>query len=334
MAWTDTSGPCEKTGPRKNIKPYKVWPNEHKHIWSRRKQIRGSSARPAQVTHAQPSQDRVRASPTRESQQHIKQAEGRRGTRCCATQALQVVPSASLTSLSGVAAIATPRSTDPAADTPRITAAQDTPPVELSPTLLGTLQQMITSAIREQLTVLAPAQVTTQPEVAVLGQADPTLAMPRPEAVSGPTNPLPAQIGDVPPQWLARLESLQKGLQDVNTRKHRTELSLFSIRQKEGESLKDYLQRFNTAALEVPSATQEVKASTFAQGLMDGDFFKSLAKKPTIEFDVLLARAAKYINMEDAQASKREGRGEKRKENKDENPSKKPKMDFKDKKPA
>ncbi|KAL0448214.1 UNVERIFIED_CONTAM: hypothetical protein Slati_1949300 [Sesamum latifolium] len=38
--------------------------------------------------------------------------------------------------------------------------------------------------------------------------------------------------------------------------------------------------------------------------------------------------------MEDAQASKREGRGEKRKENKDENYSKKPKMDFKDKKPA
>ncbi|KAL0463084.1 UNVERIFIED_CONTAM: hypothetical protein Slati_0196000 [Sesamum latifolium] len=58
-----------------------------------------------------------------------------------------------------------------------------------------------------------------------------------------------------------------------------------------------------------------------------------MAKKPATKFDVLLARAAKY-NMEDVQASKREGRGEKRKENKDENPSKKPKMDFKDKKPA
>ncbi|KAL0449249.1 UNVERIFIED_CONTAM: hypothetical protein Slati_1481300 [Sesamum latifolium] len=102
----------------------------------------------------------------------------------------------------------------------------------------------------------------------------------------------------------------------ASNRKHRkTESSLFSIRQKEGESLKDYLQRFNTAALEVPSPTHEVKASAF--------IFKSLAKKPATKFDVLLARVAKYINMEDAQTSKREGQREKRKENKDENPSKK-----------
>ncbi|KAL0428390.1 UNVERIFIED_CONTAM: hypothetical protein Slati_3013800 [Sesamum latifolium] len=256
---------------------------------------------------------------------------------------------------------------------------------------------MITSAIREQLTVLAPVQVATQPKVIVPEQANPILAIPRPEAVLGPAKQLPAQAEDVPPQWLARLESLQKGLQDVQYQEHlsrfenaallhrytddikcrvfvttfaraaqqwfnqlppsmigsfrefrslflhqfassrnhrKTELSLFSIRQKEGESLKDYLQRFNTAALEVSSANQEVKASAFVQGLMDGDFFKLLAKKPATKFDILLARAAKYINMEDAQASKREGRREKRKENKDENPSKNPRMDFKDKKPA
>ncbi|KAL0303140.1 UNVERIFIED_CONTAM: hypothetical protein Sradi_6182100 [Sesamum radiatum] len=123
--------------------------------------------------------------------------------------------------------------------------------------------------------------------------------------------------------------------QFASSRKHRkTELSLFSIRQKEGESLKDYLLRFNTVALEVPSVTQEIKANAFAQGLMDRDFFKLLAKKSATKFDVLLVRAAKYVNMEDAQSSKKEDRGEKRKENKDENPSKNPRMDFKDKKPA
>ncbi|KAL0361566.1 UNVERIFIED_CONTAM: hypothetical protein Sradi_3841100 [Sesamum radiatum] len=79
------------------------------------------------------------------------------------------------------------------------------------------------------------------------------------------------------------------------------------------------------AFLEVPSATQEIKASAFAQGLLDEDFFKCLAKKPATKFDALLARAAKYINMEDAQASNRKGRGEKRKEKKDEGSSKKPK---------
>ncbi|KAL0423478.1 UNVERIFIED_CONTAM: hypothetical protein Sradi_0882600 [Sesamum radiatum] len=64
----------------------------------------------------------------------------------------------------------------------------------------------------------------------------------------------------------------------ANSRKHRKiELSLFSIRQKEGEPLKEYLQYFNAAALEVPTTTQEVKANAFAQGLLDEDFFKSLA---------------------------------------------------------
>ncbi|KAL0455599.1 UNVERIFIED_CONTAM: hypothetical protein Slati_0899100 [Sesamum latifolium] len=92
------------------------------------------------------------------------------------------------------------------------------------------------------------------------------------------------------------------------------------------------LPRFNTAALEVPSATQEVKASAFSQGLLDGDFFKSLAKKSVSKFDALLARTVKYINMEDAQMAKKESRGEKRKEVKEEAPSKKPRNEFREKK--
>ncbi|KAL0290206.1 UNVERIFIED_CONTAM: hypothetical protein Sradi_7054400 [Sesamum radiatum] len=44
---------------------------------------------------------------------------------------------------------------------------------------------------------------------------------------------------------------------------HKIELSLFAIREKANEPLKEYLQRFNATTLEVPSATQEVKASAF-----------------------------------------------------------------------
>ncbi|KAL0439180.1 UNVERIFIED_CONTAM: hypothetical protein Slati_2401000 [Sesamum latifolium] len=110
------------------------------------------------------------------------------------------------------------------------------------------------------------------------------------------------------------------------------ELSLFVVQQKDNEPLKEYLQRFNAAALEVPSATQDVKASAFSQGFLDGDFFKSLAKKPVSKFDAFLARAAKYINMKDAQAAKKESRREKRKETKEEAPSKKARVDMQDKK--
>ncbi|KAL0370771.1 UNVERIFIED_CONTAM: hypothetical protein Sangu_0395200 [Sesamum angustifolium] len=67
-----------------------------------------------------------------------------------------------------------------------------------------------------------------------------------------------------------------------------------------------FLHQFGSTALEVPTTTC---ARIAGQRL-----FKSLAKKQATKFDALLARAAKYINMDDAQASKREGRGEKWKE--------------------
>ncbi|XP_073304582.1 uncharacterized protein [Primulina huaijiensis] len=82
-------------------------------------------------------------------------------------------------------------------------------------------------------------------------------------------------------------------------------LSLFVMKQQEAETLREFVQRFNSAALEIPAAAPDIMISAFTQGLREGEFFKSLVKKPASSYDDLLARAEKYVNMEDAQRYKR-----------------------------
>ncbi|KAL0361944.1 UNVERIFIED_CONTAM: Retrovirus-related Pol polyprotein from transposon [Sesamum radiatum] len=244
----------------------------------------------------------------------------------------------------------------------------DTSTEELSPALLGAIQQIVAAALREHAPIAAPPRLTPVPEANVPEEEVeeeapvhvPPIGRRREVPLLGPQ--------EVPPQWLARLEHLQKELQDVKYRIEGApedeqqgipltetfmadELPLNcrtpSIAEYDGQrnngstsypwapsgafknsvlsfctnlpavgsygrrssifspSRKEYLQRFNSAALEVPAATQEVKNSAFSQGFLDGDFFKSLAKKPVSKFDALLARASKYINMENTYVGKK-----------------------------
>lgn len=78
---------------------------------------------------------------------------------------------------------------------------------------------------------------------------------------------------------------------------HKTPLNLFSMKQQIKETLREYIQCFNKLALEVPSTISEILVSAFLHGLVEGDFFQSLTKKP----HELIWRAEKYINMEEAQ---------------------------------
>ncbi|XP_073067230.1 uncharacterized protein [Primulina eburnea] len=86
----------------------------------------------------------------------------------------------------------------------------------------------------------------------------------------------------------------------------KTAFSLFEVKQSPEESLRAYIRRFNRVALDVPSCATETKTTAFIQGLREGEFFKSLTKKVPGDFEDLLSRAKKYINMEEAQKQKRE----------------------------
>ncbi|XP_075475736.1 uncharacterized protein LOC142510627 [Primulina tabacum] len=72
------------------------------------------------------------------------------------------------------------------------------------------------------------------------------------------------------------------------------------------ETLRAYIKRFNRVALDVPTCAPEIKTTAFMHGLWEGDFFRFLTKKLPENFEDLLSRAEKYINMEEAQNQKRE----------------------------
>ncbi|KAL2231142.1 UNVERIFIED_CONTAM: hypothetical protein Sindi_1708600 [Sesamum indicum] len=61
-------------------------------------------------------------------------------------------------------------------------------------------------------------------------------------------------------------------------------ISLFEIKQDEKETLRTYVQCFNTTIQEVPTAHQEMLVNAFTQGLHGGPLFESLAKKSTTNF--------------------------------------------------
>ncbi|KAL0378124.1 UNVERIFIED_CONTAM: hypothetical protein Sradi_3117900 [Sesamum radiatum] len=102
----------------------------------------------------------------------------------------------------------------------------------------------------------------------------------------------------------------------MNKRAPKTAAFLFTIRQKENESLRDYMQRFVEAVHEVPHVNHELLASIVQQNLRSGRFKESIAGKPPATMEDLLMRSQKYIRIEESNASdpsqsaKRKDRGE------------------------
>ncbi|KAL0306870.1 UNVERIFIED_CONTAM: hypothetical protein Sradi_6104300 [Sesamum radiatum] len=102
----------------------------------------------------------------------------------------------------------------------------------------------------------------------------------------------------------------------MNKRVPKTAVFLFTIRQRENEPLRDYMQRFVEAVHEVPHVNHELLASIIQQNLLSGRFKESIAGKPPSTMEDLLMRSQKYIRIEESNTSdpspgvKRKGREE------------------------
>ncbi|GFZ05442.1 hypothetical protein Acr_17g0010140 [Actinidia rufa] len=84
---------------------------------------------------------------------------------------------------------------------------------------------------------------------------------------------------------------------------------LFTVHQKETESLKDFVKRFNQAILEVEDPSDKVIIMAMMEGLRPGPLFDSLSKNVPETLSTLQSKADKYISAEELAEAKRRRRG-------------------------
>ena len=90
---------------------------------------------------------------------------------------------------------------------------------------------------------------------------------------------------------------------------HRYEKStacLMSIKQREDETLRSYITRFNKEALSIDEADDKILVAAFTNGLRKGKFLFSLYKNNPKTMSEVLYRATKYMNAEDALLAREE----------------------------
>ena len=81
---------------------------------------------------------------------------------------------------------------------------------------------------------------------------------------------------------------------------------LMSIKQREDETLRSYISRFNKEKLSIDEADDKILIAAFMNGLRKGKFFFSLYKNDPKTMSEVLYRATKYMNVEDALSAQEE----------------------------
>ena len=72
-----------------------------------------------------------------------------------------------------------------------------------------------------------------------------------------------------------------------------------NIKQREDETLRSYITRFNKEALSIDEADDKILVVAFTNGLRKGKFLFSLYKNDPKTMSEVLYRATKYMNAED-----------------------------------
>ena len=81
---------------------------------------------------------------------------------------------------------------------------------------------------------------------------------------------------------------------------------LMSIKQREDETLRSYISRFNKEALSIDKANDKILVAAFTNGLQKGKFLFSLYKNDPKTMSEVLCKATKYMNAEDALSAREE----------------------------
>ncbi|XP_059664019.1 uncharacterized protein LOC132309752 [Cornus florida] len=122
------------------------------------------------------------------------------------------------------------------------------------------------------------------------------------------------------PGTIKTFEELSKGFVGhfIAGQRHRRPANyLLTVKQQKGESLRDYISRFNTEMLQVEEADDKVALTAFMGRLQTSRFLFSLSEEPpTTSMAELLVRAKRHMNAEDAMIARKGKEGEDKKSDK------------------
>src|SRR3954465_7444020 len=89
-------------------------------------------------------------------------------------------------------------------------------------------------------------------------------------------------------------------------RRKKNPAQLLVLTQKEGETLRSFVNRFNLGKLEIEDCSEDVAMAAFMNGVKDRDLIRSLYERPPEDFDDVINRARSRMLTNEALQSQKE----------------------------